>query len=122
MSDFTELTKTTHEQVELMTNSQLTKLHNELAEPCKVKPIKKFTDRNQGIKRVAQLLEVARKLAPAKPSTRKRGISGRCCDLILQGKPDTEIWLTIKKEFNLDDTKQHYPRWNRAMLKRTGKL
>lgn len=51
---------------------------------------------------------------------RDRSVSRRCRELILEGKTDDEVWEVIKVELDLDDTKSHYPRWNRNQMKRSG--
>lgn len=58
-----------------------------------------------------------------KPEPKKRqSVSARCCELILEGKDNKEVWEVIKKEFGLDDKKRGYPAWNRSKLRREGKL
>lgn len=60
--------------------------------------------------------------APKAVGVRKPSISGRCCELIRKGLDNGAVWATVKKEFNLDDSKKHYPAWNRAMLLRKGEI
>lgn len=67
--------------------------------------------------------EIAAKRPAAKVKATKRpSISARCVELIMAKKTNDEVWATVKVEFGLDDSKKHYPGWNRAMLKRTGRL
>lgn len=67
--------------------------------------------------------EVDAKRPAAKPNAIKRpSVSARCVELILSKKTNDEVWATVKAEFGLGDDKKHYPGWNRAMLKRTGRL
>jgi hypothetical protein len=56
----------------------------------------------------------------AKP--KKLGISATARELILSGKTNQEVWETLKQQFNLDDSKKHYPTWYRCEMKRTGLL
>lgn len=56
----------------------------------------------------------------AKP--KKIGVSAVARDLILDGKTNQEVWAVLKQQFNLDDTKKHYPTWYRCEMKRKGQL
>jgi len=56
----------------------------------------------------------------AKP--KKLGISATARELILSGKTNQEVWEALKQQFNLDDSKRHYPTWYRCEMKRTGLL
>jgi hypothetical protein len=56
----------------------------------------------------------------AKP--KKMGISATARELILSGKTNQEVWEVLKQQFNLDDSKKHYPTWYRCEMKRTGML
>jgi len=56
----------------------------------------------------------------AKP--KKLGISATARELILSGKTNQEVWEALKQQFNLDDSKKHYPTWYRCEMKRTGLL
>ncbi len=56
----------------------------------------------------------------AKP--KKMGISATARELILSGKTNQEVWEALKQQFNLDDSKKHYPTWYRCEMKRTGLL
>lgn len=52
----------------------------------------------------------------------KRTVSSVCRSLIKMGKSNYEVWELVKAEFNLDDSKKHYPSWYRSELTRSGKL
>ena len=54
--------------------------------------------------------------------TKKLGISATARELILSGKTNQEVWEALKQQFNLDDSKKHYPTWYRCEMKRTGLL
>lgn len=56
----------------------------------------------------------------AKP--KKMGISATARELILSGKTNQEVWEVLQQQFNLDDSKKHYPTWYRCEMKRTGLL
>ena len=53
---------------------------------------------------------------------KKLGISATARELILSGKTNQEVWEVLKQQFNLDDSKRHYPTWYRCEMKRTGLL
>lgn len=53
---------------------------------------------------------------------KKLGISATARELILSGKTNQEVWEALKQQFNLDDSKRHYPTWYRCEMKRTGLL
>ena len=56
------------------------------------------------------------------PKAKKAGISVTAHELILSGKTNQEVWEVLKQQFNLDDSKKHYPTWYRCEMKRTGLL
>ncbi len=56
------------------------------------------------------------------PKAKKAGISATARELILSGKTNQEVWEVLKQQFNLDDSKKHYPTWYRCEMKRTGLL
>jgi len=56
------------------------------------------------------------------PKAKKAGISATARELILSGKTNQEVWEALKQQFNLDDSKKHYPTWYRCEMKRTGLL
>lgn len=58
----------------------------------------------------------------AEPKSKKAGISATARELILAGKTNQEVWEVLKQQFNLDDSKKHYPTWYRCEMKRTGLL
>ena len=53
---------------------------------------------------------------------KKLGISATARELILSGKTNQEVWEALKQQFNLNDSKRHYPTWYRCEMKRTGLL
>lgn len=54
--------------------------------------------------------------------TKRTGISATARALILAGKTNQEVWAELKQQFNLDDSKKHYPTWYRCEMKRKGLL
>ena len=58
----------------------------------------------------------------AAAETKRTGISAAARALILAGKTNQEVWAELKQQFNLDDSKKHYPTWYRCELKRKGQL
>jgi len=127
------MTTPTYAQIELMTIAQMTVFWNGHCATVNRTPIKKFTDKAQGIKRCEELAQFLRTEAaktaekttkPAKqdkPKTeRKASVSGTCQRMILDGASNADIWAVIKVQFNLDDAKKYYPTWNRAMMVRKG--
>lgn len=57
-----------------------------------------------------------------KPKTMKDTISSVARELILKGLDNQGVWEGLKKRFNLDDSKKHYPTWYRCEMKRKGLL
>jgi hypothetical protein len=114
----------TYEQIELMTGPQLAALYNEMAPLINKPAIKKFDTRAVGIKRVAEAAEVVAKQTPAEPTTttKKVTVSGLMQRLLLLGHDNNYVWLVAKETLKLSDDKKSYVAWNRAMLKRKGKL
>lgn len=53
---------------------------------------------------------------------KKMGISATARELILSGKTNQEVWEALKQQFNLDDSKKHYPAWYRCEMARAGLL
>lgn len=65
----------------------------------------------------------AAKVAKTTETKPKRtGISATARELILAGKTNQEVWAELKAQFNLDDSKKHYPTWYRCEMKRKGQL
>lgn len=62
------------------------------------------------------------KKAAAEPKAKRAGISATARELILAGKTNQEVWAILKEQFNLDDSKKHYPTWYRCEMKRNGQL
>ena len=62
--------------------------------------------------------------APASTETKSKrtGISATARELILAGKTNQEVWAELKQQFDLDDSKKHYPTWYRCEMKRKGQL
>lgn len=62
--------------------------------------------------------------APASTETKSKrtGISVTARELILAGKTNQEVWAELKQQFDLDDSKKHYPTWYRCEMKRKGQL
>jgi len=58
----------------------------------------------------------------AEPKVKKVGISATARELILNGKTNQEVWAILKEQFNLSDSKKHYPTWYRCEMKRNGQL
>lgn len=58
----------------------------------------------------------------AEPKAKKVGISATARELILAGKTNQEVWAVLQTQFNLDDSKKHYPTWYRCEMKRNGQL
>ncbi len=51
---------------------------------------------------------------------KKVSVSQAMRDLIIAGKTNDEVWAKVKEQFNLDDSKKHYPAWYRSDLKKKG--
>jgi hypothetical protein len=56
----------------------------------------------------------------ADPVVKTATISTVARDMILDGKTDQEVWAALVEQFNLDDSKKHYPTWYRCEMKRKG--
>lgn len=56
------------------------------------------------------------------PKSKRTGISATARELILAGKTNQEVWAELKQQFDLDDSKKHYPTWYRCEMKRKGQL
>jgi len=52
---------------------------------------------------------------------KRMSISAVAREHIKAGKSNEEVFTILKKLFNLDDTKKHYPSWYRSQLKRAEK-
>lgn len=65
--------------------------------------------------------KVAKATRPA-AETKRTGISATARALILAGKTNQEVWAELKQQFDLDDSKKHYPTWYRCEMKRKGQL
>ncbi len=72
----------------------------------------------------ARLVKAGRRAADpvVEVKPKKMGISATARELILSGKTNQEVWEALKQQFNLDDSKKHYPTWYRCEMKRTGLL
>lgn len=62
------------------------------------------------------------KTARPAAETKRTGISATARALILAGKTNQEVWVELKQQFDLDDSKKHYPTWYRCEMKRKGQL
>lgn len=62
------------------------------------------------------------KAARPAAETKRTGISATARSLILAGKTNQEVWAELKQQFDLDDSKKHYPTWYRCEMKRKGLL
>lgn len=60
--------------------------------------------------------------APKKEALVKETVSSVARKLIMEGKTNKEVWAVISEQFNLNDSKKHYPSWYRSDLTRAGKL
>ncbi len=54
-------------------------------------------------------------------SSTRSTVSSTTRALIRAGKTNAEVWEIIKSQFNLDDSKRHYPSWYRSEMKRTAR-
>ena len=72
----------------------------------------------------ARLANAGRRAADSvvEVTPKKLGISATARELILSGKTNQEVWEALKQQFNLGDSKKHYPTWYRCEMKRTGLL
>lgn len=61
------------------------------------------------------------KKQPKKDPT-KRTVTEAIKSMLLEGLTNLSIWEVVKEEFNLDDSKRHYPAWYRSSMKRNGQL
>lgn len=81
---------------------------------------------DKAARHLAQLKEQAKLPAAAKkakePKEPRVTVSSRARDLIRDGQTNDEVWAVLQAEFNLDDSKKHYPSWYRAAMKRAGQL
>lgn len=94
-------------------------------------------DYNKHIKKLAdgrfELVNPSKEAKPAKAApkgtkiatktaTSGSTVSSRARELILAGKENADVFATLKAEFNLDDSKKHYPSWYRSEMRRSGAL
>lgn len=52
------------------------------------------------------------------PKETRRTVSSAAREHILAGHDNKKVWELLKEEFNLDDSKKHYPSWYRSEMKR----
>ncbi len=64
--------------------------------------------------------KAAKAEAAAKPV--RSTVSSTTRSLILAGKTNEQVWAELQRQYQLDDSKKHYPGWYRAQLRRQGKL
>jgi hypothetical protein len=74
-----------------------------------------------GVAKEPKVVKAGRRAVEVK-TTKKTGISATARELILSGKTNQEVWEVLKQQFNLNDSKKHYPTWYRCEMKRTGLL
>jgi len=87
---------------------------------CKVSMAEMHIESLKNPKPVEAKVKTTKKTA--EPKAKKAGISATARELILSGKTNQEVWEVLKQQFNLDDSKKHYPTWYRCEMKRTGLL
>lgn len=120
----------TESQIELLTGPQLAQAYNVLAPKANVAPIKKFTDRATGIKRLLPVVKLVHDRlaasAAVKPTSKKAAkveaptaerpmsLSATIRALIQAGKSNAEIMA----EAQLPASKKHYPQWYRSEMVR----
>ena len=92
--------------------------------PVETKAVAAKVESKPAVAKEAKVAKSARcdadTVVEAKP--KKLGISATARELILSGKTNQEVWEVLKKQFDLDDSKKHYPTWYRCEMKRTGLL
>lgn len=89
---------------------------------CKVAMAEMHIESLKNPKPVAEASKAKVTKKTAEPKAKKTGISATARELILSGKTNQEVWEVLKQQFNLDDSKKHYPTWYRCEMKRTGLL
>lgn len=52
------------------------------------------------------------------PKEIRRTVSSAAREHILAGHDNKKVWELLKEEFDLDDSKKHYPSWYRSEMKR----
>ena len=52
------------------------------------------------------------------PKETRRTVSSAAREHILAGHDNKKVWELLKEEFDLDDSKKHYPSWYRSEMKR----
>lgn len=67
-------------------------------------------------------LDVDKKPTKARQGSAAGAVSVYMKKLIKEGLTNKEIWEKAKVEFELDDTKRHYPAWYRSAMKRNGEM
>jgi len=92
------------------------------------KKVAKKAAKKTPAKKAAKKTPAKKKAAPAKKSDRKpraradgkASVSARSVDLIRQGKTNAQVFVILQKEYDLPETKKHYPSWYRSKLVRDG--
>lgn len=112
-----------------MTIKEITAIYNTHSDH----PIKKFETKADAIRRTEEIILQKKKikmecgseiLLLTGPKVKKMSLTKKCCQLIVAGKSNEEIWkiLCIEYGFRTDDKRKSYPGWNRSMLVRTGQM
>lgn len=60
--------------------------------------------------------------AEAAAKTVRNTVSSTARSLILAGKTNEQVWAELQRQYQLDDSKKHYPGWYRSQLRRQGQL
>lgn len=58
--------------------------------------------------------------APLKPKQTRVSISSVARDMVIAGKTDAEILVVLQRDWDLPDSKKHYPKWYRGDCIRKG--
>lgn len=54
------------------------------------------------------------------PKVKPRSVTSVAKEMVLAGCTNKEIWLVIKEEFSLSDSKKYYPAWYRHTMRKSG--
>jgi len=97
---------------------QVAKAQLSLAAPKSESSIQKLAKATTGKPMVAAShTAVANKM----PGTKRVSVASTARELIAAGKTNDEVWVMLKRQFNLDDSKKGYPGWYRADMVRRAK-
>jgi hypothetical protein len=64
---------------------------------------------------------IAKRVKVSVAKIKRVTVASMCRQLIEDGLDDREVWVAVKKHFNLDDSKRHYPNWYRAQINRNAR-